>query len=125
MRTFQLEALVVAVVLATVVLLTGGKPVEWLGAAAVFFTFCYTQVGARLAEAEAERTRLEHALHATAEPRLIYTGPAVACHRWLTRYLLLKELCWLAYFVWLGAWSALVGVFVFLLYPLWRQWWKS
>jgi hypothetical protein len=49
---------------------------------------------------------------------------APSCHRWAARYLVAKEVLWLAYFVLHHSWSALAGVFVFLAYPLWRRWWR-
>jgi hypothetical protein len=133
MRTWKKEALVVAMILAGVVVATGGKSVEWLGAVAVLLTFFHCQVGFRLSEAEDAREKLWRTdrfrlaeLDAALAPPL---QPAdhtphlahVECHRWLTRYFLAKEVVWLTYFVWLGAWSALVGVGVFLVYPIWRR----
>ena len=134
MKTWHVEALVVAVALACVAVATGGKPVEWVGAVAVLLTFFHAQVGFRLSEAEDGRAKREaQALsqryeHAANKPPLAEVEAAdakylihVECHRWLARYHVGKELVWLVYFVWLGAWSALVGVGIFLLYPLWRK----
>ncbi len=43
---------------------------------------------------------------------------------WAMRYLVTKECIWVAYFVIHCAWSALVGAGLFLLYPLWRSWYR-
>lgn len=98
---------VFAALLATVAL-SGKGDIEWIGALAVLLTFGHVQVADRLAEEAAEKEQL--------------TGEAdVECHRMARRYLISKELCWFAYFFALGAYSALVGVGVFLLYPVWRR----
>lgn len=137
MKTWVLEAGVVALILGAVVGMTGSKPIEWLGAVAVLLTFMHAQVSFRLSEAEDRRDGLRREAqalsqryeHAAEKPSLADVQAAdakyfhhVECHRWLARYHVGKELLWLAYFVAMGAWSALVGVFVFLLYPLWRGW---
>lgn len=84
---------------------------EFIGALAVLLTFAHVQVADRLAEkAEADEKLGEE---------------TVECHQWTKRYLLSKEICWLAYFVLLGAWSALAGVGLFLLYPFWRSYYRK
>lgn len=107
-KTWHVESSFVGLVLAAVVFATGrsGQWVEWLGAAAVWLTFGHASIGFRLQEAEEKRTEIH-----------------VACHKKLKWYFLGKEACWLLYFIMLGAWSALVGVFVFLIYPWWRFAW--
>jgi hypothetical protein len=107
-RTWQLELAAVALVLVAVALATGGGALELLGAGAVTLSFAHAQVSDRLAECEAARDR-----------------PAVACHRWATRYLIGKETLWLAYFVAHHSWSALAGVILFLAYSPWRRWWRA
>mgnify|MGYP002631454742 CR=1 FL=1 len=76
-----------------------------LSAAAVFVTFQHMSVASRLEEAEAKR----HDAH------------TVECHERLTQYLVLKEVFWVTAFVAIGAWNALAGVPLFLLYPVWRR----
>ena len=106
-KTWHFELGVVAAVLAAVVVCTGGSYVEWIGAAAVTLSFVHAQVADRLAEKDAARPK-----------------PAVACHRWATRYLVGKEALWLAYFVIHQSWSALAGVGLFLAFPVWRRLWR-
>jgi len=108
LRTWHIESLFVAAALILVVVLTGRRDslVEWLGAVAVYLTFGHASVSFRLSEAEERRSTRE-----------------VQCYRKARCYFLGKEACWFLYFTVLGLWSALVGVFVFLVYPLWRYAW--
>jgi len=114
MKTWQIEMIVVGNVLAPIAILTA-KPenyyAELIGSLAVLLTFAHVQVADRLAEkAEADEKLGEE---------------SVECHQWTRRYLLSKEICWLLYFVLLGAYSALVGVGIFLLYPAWRHYYRK
>jgi hypothetical protein len=108
MKTWIAEIAVVWLVLIGVVGLTRGGLLEAVGALAVLAAFAHAQVAERMREREAARSK-----------------PDVHCHRWLTRYFLAKELLWLSYFVAHRSWSAIAGVGVFLLYPLWRKWWRA
>jgi hypothetical protein len=103
-RTWHVEAAVIAVVLVVTVLVAGGGWVEWVGAAAVWVSSRHMSVADRLREREERRPTSE-----------------VECYRWLDRYWIGKEALWLVYFVALGAWSALAGVVVFIAYPYWRR----
>lgn len=105
MKTWMLELAVVASVLAAVCLATHGGPVELVGSLAVLAAFAHAQVAERMREKEAAKIT-----------------PDVGCHAWLTRYFVAKESLWLAYFIAHRSWSALVGVGVFLAYPIWRAW---
>lgn len=104
MKTWHIEAAVMAAILIATVLISGGSPVEWVGAAAVWVSTRHMSVADRLREKEEARA-----------------APEVECYRWLDRYLITKEVLWVVYFVWLGAWSALVGAGIFLAYPYWRM----
>jgi hypothetical protein len=106
-RTWQLELVWVAMVMAVMVLVTQGGWIEVVGAGAVLLSFAHIQVADRLAEREARRP-----------------VATVACHAWAARYLVGKEVLWLAYFVAHRSWSALVGVVLFIAYPLWRKTWR-
>lgn len=97
-----------ATVLATVLIVTEAPAIELIGSGAVLASFAHGQVSDRLAEKEAEKP-----------------SPDVKCFRWSGRYFLMKEALWLSYFILKGAWSALVGCAVFLVYPLWRRWWRQ
>jgi hypothetical protein len=97
----------VATALVAVVALRHGPFLEWLSAAAVLASFAHGQVSSRLAEQEGARAR-----------------PSVECWKWSTRYFVMKEAFWAAFFFASGAYSALVGVALFLAYPAWRAWWR-
>lgn len=136
MRTWTIEVVLVAGVLVGTLAATGrlAHQAEWVGALAVLLTFCHVQVADRLAEAERARAEaqasearekiLTPAELTKAEEAVRHLGHHVECHAWARRYLVSKELCWLVYFTLLGAYSALVGVGVFLAYPVWRAWYK-
>ncbi len=117
LRTWHVELLVVAVVLLTVVVATGGGLLELVGAGAVVLSFAHTQVADRLAENERERQR--YVLIDDIDQHV------VVCHRWATRYLVGKESLWFVYFVAHHSWSALAGVILFLAYAPWRRWWRA
>ena len=106
MRTWHGEIAVAALVMAGVAIASGGGA-QWLGALAVLGSFAHMQVSDRLAEREAMKA-----------------APDVECHRLAARYLVAKEIAWVAYFAITGSWAALAGVPLFLLYPLWRRWWR-
>lgn len=104
MTTWKAEMAVVCAVLATVVFVGRRDWTEWVGAAAVGFSFAHGQVAERLAEREATR---DHVL--------------VECHEMAKRYFVAKEACWFVYFVATRSYAALAGVVLFLAYPVWRR----
>jgi hypothetical protein len=109
LRTYHFELGFALVFLSSVAALSGKGAVEWIGVFAVFFTFAHATVADRLAEIQAKEFR--ETKQATIE-----------CYYKLERYFYLKEALWFVYFLLLGAWSAIAGVFLFLLYPVWRKW---
>ncbi len=111
-HTWHLEALFVATVLVAVAFVSGKGAVEWIGVGAVFFTWMHASVANRLEEAEAARAAAR-------------TKVEVECFRWATRYFYMKEVLWFAYFLLLGAWSALAGTVLFLCYGPWRRAWRA
>jgi hypothetical protein len=118
-RTWHIELAIVASILAAVALLADPGVIELLGAAAVTLSFAHAQVADPLAEAEAERRAYVRFPDGDTDAH------AVSCHRWATRYLVGKEMLWLAYFVAHRSWSALAGVVLFLAYTPWRRWWRA
>ncbi len=78
--------------------------VEAFAAMAVLLTFGHAQIADRLAEQEGKRAI-----------------PSVDCYKKLWYYFIGKELLWSLYFLETHAYSALVGVVVFLVYPFWRK----
>lgn len=107
-RTWHVEALVVATVLIVVNLAGHTKPREWMGALGVLLTFLHGQVASRMAERDAARA-----------------SPDVPCSPWSGRYFVLREIAWSTYFLWGSAWSPLAGCALFLVYPAWRRWWRQ
>lgn len=107
-RTWHIEHAVVAALLFGTVVVTSGGWVEVVGAVAVQASFGHAGIAVRLQEREQLRER-----------------PEVDCYRWLGRYFIGKEVAWFIYFVAHQSWSALVGVGVFLAYPVWRHWWRK
>lgn len=102
MKTYQLELGFVSAILLSVWYFNEPNMQEFIGTLAVIFTFCYVQVATRLDEKS--------------------TKESLPCSHWLTKYLFIKETLWLIYFiVFLKAWSAAIGVCLFLLYPFWRK----
>jgi hypothetical protein len=105
MKTWKVETAVVAFILLVVLLATHRLcSIELIAAAAVLLTFGHASVADRLAEREERRS-----------------VPEVECYRKMRYYFLGKEALWFLYFLLSHAYSALVGVCVFLVYPLWRR----
>ena len=104
-KTWVYEFLVILVVLVLVAIITKKGLIEWLGVFAVLVTFGHTQIADRLHEREAFRYKIDKTVD-------------VDCYWKLNWYFYTKEILWFIYFIFLGAYSALVGVFIFLLYPL-------
>lgn len=107
-KTWMYESLIVGCILATVALLSSNPLVEWIGALAVFCAFNYAQIADRLAERQKFKTQ-----------------PDVPCYWKMQIYFVAKEILWLSYFLLHRSYAALVGVGIFLLYPLWRKLWRK
>lgn len=105
MKTWKIEISVVTIILLAVNLLTHKIfTIEALAAIAVLLTFGHAQIADRMAEQEGLRDK-----------------PAVDCYRKLWYYFVGKELFWCLYFLMNHSYSALVGVIVFIAYPIWRS----
>ncbi len=111
-KTWMGEFLAVAALLVAVALITHKGLIEWIGVLAVLVTFGHTQIADRLREREAYRYKIDKKAE-------------VECYWKLDYYFYTKEILWFIYFVFLGAYSALVGVGIFLLYPIWRNYWRK
>lgn len=105
MKTWKIELIVVAVILLAVNFITHHLlSIEILAALAVLLNFGYVQIGDRLLEVESAKEI-----------------PQVECYRKMQYYFVGKEFFWFLYFFMNHSYSALVGVLVFLTYPLWRR----
>lgn len=113
-RTHHIENVLTFAALLVVALVTKGGWVEYLGVFAVYFTFNHASIAERLREVEAVRQSSQ------SEAQF-----KVRCYKKLSKYFYAKEVTWLIYFIELHAWSALVGVGIFLLYQPWRNYWRK
>jgi hypothetical protein len=110
--TYHIEGAIVLFTLVIVTFLADKSWIEYIGVAAVFFTFNHASVAEYMREAEARRAKNNSPI-------------LVECHHKLPYYFYAKEMCWFAYFFLLGAHSALAGVIIFLLYQPWRKLWRK
>jgi hypothetical protein len=118
LRTWHYEAAVVATVLVIVAIFTSPDLqsiavyndafvqllVIWLSALAVLGSFIHAKVGYRMAEALEAQEALP-----------------ISCYEWSGRYWLFKEILWLVVFFLSGAYPAIAGAVLFILYPAWRK----
>lgn len=110
--TWHYESVIVGAILLGVALYTSPDPnldlkqflIIWLSAFAVFGSFMHAKVGYRMSEA----------MEAS-------DAPDVSCYEWSGRYWVFKELLWLGVFLLSGAYPAIVGTILFILYPAWRK----
>lgn len=108
MKTWKLEMAGVAAILLAVNFFTHKiLSIELLASMAVLLTFGHAQIADRLAEQEG-----------------LKKVPAVSCYKKMWYYFMAKEFFWLLYFFMNKSYSALIGVFVFLAYPVWRSWYR-
>lgn len=105
-KTWQKELAVVIAILSANNVYFGKSWVEWIGTAAVVFTFMCTQLTFRAVEA-------------------MESGEILPCKNWMHVYSVIKEILWLFYFFMLGATSAQIGVIIFLSYVPYRAWYKN
>ncbi len=109
MKTYHFESLIAALILViSTMLLTTGRVEDWLTMLGVFFLFQYVSIGNRLEER-----------HASQE------NPEVACVRWMSRYMYIKEAFFVASFIVIGLYPPLVGSAIFMIYPAWRKLWRK
>lgn len=78
--------------------------IVWISAAAVLGSFLHAKVGYRMAEA------------LTAQE-----APPESCYEWSGKYWISKEVLWFIVFLLSGAYPAIAGNVLFILYPAWRK----
>lgn len=109
LNTWQTEMVVVALALVVVNFFAKTiMSIEIIASLAVLLSFGHTQISDRLAEQESLKEM-----------------PDVYCYRKLWYYFMGKEVLWMLYFLLNKSYSALVGVFIFLIYPVWRTWYRN
>jgi hypothetical protein len=116
--TWHYETAIAAIILFSVASLTSPYPmtslkwsylwkpflINWLSAFAVLGSFLHAKVGYRMSEA-----------------MIAGKADAVSCHEWLSRYWVGKEILWFFVFLFSGAYPAIVGNIIFIIYPAWRK----
>lgn len=110
--TWHYETLVAAIILFLVAALTSPSPQEdlrqfainWISAFAVLGSFLHAKVGYRMSEA----------MEAAAMPE-------VSCYKYSGKYWIGKEILWFFVFLLSGAYPAIVGNIIFIIYPAWRK----
>lgn len=108
LRTYHFENAVVLVILAVPFFFTQDlRLTEIIAAIAVFLTFQHAQIADRMQERQAAQT-----------------VPDVECHWKSNLYFMAKEAMWILFFALTRSWAALLGAFVFFLYPFWRKWYR-
>src|SRR3989344_1622450 len=80
----------------------------WLSAGAVFGSFLHAQVGTYMAE-----------------DMSITEKPLTECYHKLGEYWVYKEILWFLVFLISGAYPAIAGNIIFLLFPVWRKIYKE
>lgn len=105
MKTWKIEMLVVGAILVVVNYFTHKLfTIESLAAIAVLLSFAHAQIADRMAEQESLREK-----------------PSVNCYKKLWYYFISKEIFWCLYFLLNESYAALVGVAIFIAYPIWRD----
>lgn len=95
--------IVAAILLVVNIIVCKLLTIEMIAALAVLLSFGHIQIADRMAEQESLREI-----------------PTVECYKRLWYYYGCKEVLWCLYFLLNHSYSALVGVIVFLCYPIWR-----
>lgn len=113
-KTWMMESAFVITVLAVSPMLTAALTHDWrragleaIAALAVYFSFKHASVAERMREADEANARSG-------------AGSTTECAPKLNTFFIYKEVLWVAFFSLSGAWSALIGCGIFLLYPVWR-----
>lgn len=110
--TWHYEAAFAALILLIVALLTTPHPqsdlrgfiITWVSAMAVLGSFLHAKVGYRMSEVMEAKNM-----------------PEVSCYKYSGSYWIAKEILWFIVFLASGAYPAIVGNVIFILYPAWRK----
>jgi len=111
-QTYHIEIAFVFILLSLIAIISKKGVVEWLGVFAVLLTFGHLSVADRLREQEERREKNKEPV-------------SVSCYKKLDHYYFSKEALWFVYFSLLGAWSAVAGIVIFLIYKPWRKLWRK
>jgi hypothetical protein len=106
-QTWHVEMAIAAIVLFGIAWMHAHVWTEWVGSLAVLVNFGYVSIADRLAERQAAQVK-----------------PDVECYWKLIYYFVAKESLWAVFFLATKSYSALAGVALFLIYPVWRKWYR-
>ena len=108
MKTWHFESLVVVLILSAITYFTGNRYQDWIAVLAVWLSFGHASISERLREKEAAQDI-----------------PTIECYQKLNYYWIAKEIVWVIFFLATKSYSALVGCFIFIIYPYWRKLWRK
>src|SRR5882757_187050 len=108
MKTWHYELLVVTGILCLTTLLFQNNRINWITTVAIMFTFQHAQIGDRLQEGQRQMT-----------------NPDVKCFWKLNILFAMKEIVWIATFLLMHNYAAIVGSIMFACYPVWRKIYRS
>lgn len=111
-QAWVLESAFVLIILIATAIVSGKGWPEYVAVLAVYFTFKHASVSERLREADDANSKT-------------VSAETTACAHKLNQFFILKEILWVAFFSLTGAWSALAGCGIFLLYAQWRKVYRS
>ncbi len=111
---WQYEVLLVGILLIINLMIFDLRWQEWVAVIAIIFTFMHGQVARYLSEAE----MIEY-----------HSGSRIFQKRSSSHkesfFYLAKEIMWFAYFISLGAYTAILGTVLFIIYPFWRTFYRK
>ncbi len=107
-KTWHIELAVIVITLCFVTIIFRNNLLNWITTIAIIFTFQHAQIGDRLQERQS-----------------VMNTPTVECYYKLNKLFAFKEICWILVFLLSDNYAALVGSIMFLLYPVWRKYYRK
>lgn len=108
MRTWHYEAIFIGLILSSVTYFAANNLINWVSTVAIFMTFMHAQIGDRLQERQGNME-----------------VKTVACYWKMSWYFGIKEILWIFAFILMENYAAIVGSFLFFLYPFWRKFYRK
>ncbi len=109
LKPHYIETAVAAAILVATAIISGKGIVEWVGVLGVILTFEYQVLSTYLRE------------HAEARKQKGHEKKSDTIYMEIQVLFYLKEVIWTAYFLALGAYSAIAGTIIFIIYGAWRK----
>jgi hypothetical protein len=107
-QTWIYEILVVGIILSAVTLCFANNLINWVSTIAILLTFNHGQIGDRLQERQSKMDK-----------------PTVECYHKLNKLFAGKEIVWIAAFLLMKNYAAIVGSALFFVYPFWRKYYRK